>query len=120
MCVFLMMRRPPISTRTDTLFPYTTLFRSELRAEAFELVRTDRRGDCRPCRGEVGLNEGIAEAAHGEAGRCIVMPQPAAVAQHADSGPKSVCLSAQGAELRGGMLLVRRLVEPQEIGRAHV
>src|SRR3546814_7354241 len=28
-----MMRRPPMSTRTDTLFPYTTLFRS-----------TDRRG----------------------------------------------------------------------------
>src|SRR3546814_18681229 len=25
---FLMIRRPPISTRTDTLFPYTTLFRS--------------------------------------------------------------------------------------------
>src|SRR3546814_12355008 len=34
MCVviivfFLMIRRPPRSTRTDTLFPYTTLFRSE-------------------------------------------------------------------------------------------
>src|SRR3546814_10846217 len=31
MCVFfffLMRRRPPRSTRTDTLFPYTTLFRS--------------------------------------------------------------------------------------------
>src|SRR3546814_4097794 len=28
-----MVRRPPISTRTDTLFPYTTLFRS-LRREA--------------------------------------------------------------------------------------
>src|SRR3546814_14117742 len=29
-CVlFLMIRRPPRSTRTDTLFPYTTLFRSE-------------------------------------------------------------------------------------------
>src|SRR3546814_10641612 len=29
MCVgFLMVRRPPRSTRTDTLFPYTTLFRS--------------------------------------------------------------------------------------------
>src|SRR3546814_2593689 len=25
---FLMIRRPPRSTRTDTLFPYTTLFRS--------------------------------------------------------------------------------------------
>src|SRR3546814_1548028 len=27
-----MIRRPPRSTRTDTLFPYTTLFRSRLRA----------------------------------------------------------------------------------------
>src|SRR3546814_1500231 len=26
---FLMLRRPPISTLTDTLFPYTTLFRSD-------------------------------------------------------------------------------------------
>src|SRR3546814_960431 len=29
MCFFLMIRRPPRSTRTDTLFPYTTLFRSD-------------------------------------------------------------------------------------------
>src|SRR3546814_8564225 len=28
---FLMIRRPPRSTRTDTLFPYTTLFRSTQR-----------------------------------------------------------------------------------------
>src|SRR3546814_15567417 len=28
MFFFLMLRRPPRSTRTDTLFPYTTLFRS--------------------------------------------------------------------------------------------
>src|SRR3546814_14066993 len=28
---FLMIRRPPRSTRTDTLSPYTTLFRSEQR-----------------------------------------------------------------------------------------
>src|SRR3546814_16973960 len=28
---FLMIRRPPRSTRTDTLFPYTTLFRSDQR-----------------------------------------------------------------------------------------
>src|SRR3546814_8289723 len=31
-CVFVMIRRPPRSTRTDTLFPYTTLFRSVPRA----------------------------------------------------------------------------------------
>src|SRR3546814_12880181 len=30
MFVFLMIRRPPRSTRTDTLIPYTTLFRSEV------------------------------------------------------------------------------------------
>src|SRR3546814_8404960 len=28
-----MIRRPPRSTRTDTLFPYTTLFRSEIRGQ---------------------------------------------------------------------------------------
>src|SRR3546814_19294717 len=30
---FLMRRRPPRSTRTDTLFPYTTLFRSRAARE---------------------------------------------------------------------------------------
>src|SRR3546814_13590564 len=33
---FLMIRRPPRSTRTDTLFPYTTLFRSAA-TQAFNL-----------------------------------------------------------------------------------
>src|SRR3546814_9842561 len=32
-----MIRRPPRSTRTDTLFPYTTLFRSSAEA-SFELL----------------------------------------------------------------------------------
>src|SRR3546814_12841024 len=62
---FLMIRRPPRSTRTDTLFPYTTLFRSyrrnpvqicldaDLRClcpvprlRAHELRRPDRTGVC--------------------------------------------------------------------------
>src|SRR3546814_4036730 len=33
---FLMIRRPPRSTRTDTLFPYTTLFRSPASDIAFK------------------------------------------------------------------------------------
>src|SRR3546814_15189864 len=37
---FLMIRRPPRSTRTDTLSPYTTLFRSLLRGPQ---VRVQRR-----------------------------------------------------------------------------
>src|SRR3546814_4553459 len=32
-----MIRRPPRSTRTDTLFPYTTLFRSHRRAPGREI-----------------------------------------------------------------------------------
>src|SRR3546814_15906124 len=39
---FLMIRRPPRSTRTDTLFPYTTLFRSSL--VAFALLTGARDG----------------------------------------------------------------------------
>src|SRR3546814_15083924 len=37
-----MRRRPPRSTRTDTLFPYTTLFRS---LGERPLARADRRGE---------------------------------------------------------------------------
>src|SRR3546814_3840067 len=41
-----MIRRPPRSTRTDTLFPYTTLFRSQTarlhRAERAILTQRDR------------------------------------------------------------------------------
>src|SRR3546814_3262081 len=33
-----MIRRPPRSTRTDTLFPYTTLFRSDQRQQFEHLV----------------------------------------------------------------------------------
>src|SRR3546814_6086730 len=43
---FLMMRRPPRSTRTDTLFPYTTLFRSDFEPRRLEFHprRCERRG----------------------------------------------------------------------------
>src|SRR3546814_4985057 len=36
-----MIRRPPRSTRTDTLFPYTTLFRSNLVDDSFGDVGED-------------------------------------------------------------------------------
>src|SRR3546814_5869989 len=40
-----MIRRPPRSTRTDTLFPYTTLFRSRaVRLEPCQLARHSRAG----------------------------------------------------------------------------
>src|SRR3546814_15038326 len=43
---FLVIRRPPRSTRTDTLFPYTTLFRSLLFNNAY------KEGGTRPYIGE--------------------------------------------------------------------
>src|SRR3546814_9223785 len=66
-----MIRRPPRSTRTDTLFPYTTLFRSgdeargraagrgqdpRRRAGRGAAVRADRR-PARPCRSEEHTSE---------------------------------------------------------------
>src|SRR3546814_13473307 len=64
---FLMIRRPPRSTRTDTLFPYTTLFRS------------DRREGRRAAggRGPVGahhprLDRSSADQTGDDAGRMIV------------------------------------------------
>src|SRR3546814_13912937 len=44
---FLMIRRPPRSTRTDTLFPYTTLFRSVEIAPG-PVRYQDRRGIAQP------------------------------------------------------------------------
>src|SRR3546814_19631903 len=43
MFFFLMIRRPPRSTRTDTLFPYTTLFRSD--GDGYDLPVRHRKDD---------------------------------------------------------------------------
>src|SRR3546814_2652613 len=44
-CIFfLMIRRPPRSTRTDTLFPYTTLFRSTVNCGVSLVVDPAARG----------------------------------------------------------------------------
>src|SRR3546814_20425365 len=62
---FLMIRRPPRSTRTDTLFPYTTLFRSARGREVREGQRAG--GEVRGRRGgQVGRAVGLQR--HGERG----------------------------------------------------
>src|SRR3546814_12352358 len=52
-----MIRRPPRSTRTDTLFPYTTLFRSSRDRDARD-HGGPARGDGRPGRRAAALFEG--------------------------------------------------------------
>src|SRR3546814_14880230 len=50
-----MIRRPPRSTRTDTLFPYTTLFRSQHEAElGGDALRTRLHGEVFFRAGEAG------------------------------------------------------------------
>src|SRR3546814_20543522 len=60
---FLMLRRPPRSTRTDTLFPYTTLFRSA----GDGTRRLQRRlGQFRPALEQRGADAGGVEAGFGQ------------------------------------------------------
>src|SRR3546814_4153455 len=75
-----MIRRPPRSTRTDTLFPYTTLFRS---------VFVQRRGQCATPQSSAAVNIGAASKASGVSQRMIrhyekigLIPAP----QRRDSG----------------------------------
>src|SRR3546814_1204269 len=63
MFLFVMIRRPPRSTRTDTLFPYTTLFRS--------------RGDCRN-----GSSVVIGPSQGATANGVIVSCSPDSIVQH--------------------------------------
>src|SRR3546814_20877073 len=58
---FLMIRRPPRSTRTDTLFPYTTLFRSNLESSTSELSDSANGGIRRDP--ELGEHEDVAPPA---------------------------------------------------------
>src|SRR3546814_13034057 len=63
---FLMIRRPPRSTRTDTLFPYTTLFRSRrdsLRPDPPSGHRYSRRRTHRDCRPERRSHQGRSRTA---------------------------------------------------------
>src|SRR3546814_11252229 len=69
-----MIRRPPRSTRTDTLFPYTTLFRS-YRSGAANEVRHSRGlhlGEGRPWSGERSqAQHGLRRHILGAVGTCL-------------------------------------------------
>src|SRR3546814_16849900 len=59
-----MIRRPPRSTRTDTLFPYTTLFRSgalvDIEVEVDRIERDDPRQDGLVRRDEIADGDEVA------------------------------------------------------------
>src|SRR3546814_8400991 len=69
---FFMIRRPPRSTRTDTLFPYTTLFRSGVAVGAVALREGGRGGQRQ--RGGEGVTEGTGQQRHGVLLRGLAPP----------------------------------------------
>src|SRR3546814_849164 len=68
-----MIRRPPRSTRTDTLFPYTTLFRSvDRNAVDFERdAAHHRQVEARGSNDQVGLDLFAAGGAHTRFGEAV-------------------------------------------------
>src|SRR3546814_15880782 len=57
---FLMIRRPPRSTRTDTLFPYTTLFRSDVVVHVRDISHPDssaQKADVLTVLADLGIDE---------------------------------------------------------------
>src|SRR3546814_15846920 len=107
LCIFfLMIRRPPRSTRTDTLFPYTTLFRSEVGLGEVRGLLPAALVDERLQAGAVGTGLGAEDAEAGAPRRLLlgnaVRHQPRAVL----------------GDLRGERVHLGRPVERRQIGRA--
>src|SRR3546814_10337847 len=82
-----MIRRPPRATRTDTLFPYTTLFRSSRRAMALAMIASAT------CAGQSGSLAADADATSAAGGPAYARPFDAIPT----AGPELL------AELRGGL-----------------
>src|SRR3546814_12661308 len=95
---FLMRRRPPRSTRTDPLFPYTTLFRSYARSPAPIEQMLENMVIGRP----PGNYDRLLDFSHAVTGGLFFVPSADLLEALADRDPQ-----AAGAG------------EP-EIGRAHV
>src|SRR3546814_10325934 len=79
-----MIRRPPRSTRTDTLFPYTTLFRSLRRGIIDRPDEPRRLGETRPHRHIARLR--------------AVQPVKITFAQHRIFGDQSAVLKRERSE----------------------
>src|SRR3546814_11373996 len=109
---FLMIRRPPRSTHTDTLFPYTTLFRSYLRLSIparGAAPGAARHGPVRPLGGHrLDPGERLPAASRCQAPR------------HAAHRAGMEALHPGDAARRRLWLLLRAAAGNREIGRAHV
>src|SRR3546814_14697563 len=103
-----MIRRPPRSTRTDTLFPYTTLFRS-YGERSFAAVIIVAAADIAFAAAEIGQHIVVGPAGAAHRGPIVIIPAAAADIDHGVDGARP----AQPAS-------ARLIADPpvQQIGRA--
>src|SRR3546814_5476636 len=112
--LFLMILRPPRSTRTDTLFPYTTLFRSNGRTGTLYAYE------------QLGVTPDVMSTAKGLGGGFPI----GAMLTTAEIG-KALAFGTHGSTYGGNPLacavagaVLEEIVKPElkanEIGRAHV
>src|SRR3546814_19680175 len=99
-----MIRRPPRSTRTDTLFPYTTLFRSELDA-----LRQRQR---------FGVVDGVGLSAHVHLPR--IRARLAAATGFLFTTESATDLGAGGADIDVGNTTIGAGGRKKALGRAQV
>src|SRR3546814_1938439 len=136
-----MIRRPPRSTRTDTLFPYTTLFRSLARSGAG--TEAQERIPLRELIGELaadyqerGQDVAVAEVAdvadvavrarpmllkralRNLADNAVAYGVRARLSVRVEGGAARIAISDDGPGLTEEQ--IRTLIEPFEIGGAHV
>src|SRR3546814_3054770 len=110
---FLMIRRPPRSTRTDTLFPYTTLFRSDhLVTDRGELAEQQARRRAVAQGGATGFDhDDAAVALQGRAKVTEEFARPLELVIHVDE-EDSIERSLRQQGIVGKAELHRAIVEP--------
>src|SRR3546814_5316531 len=128
MFFFLMIRRPPRSTRTDTLFPYTTLFRSDAGVARLRVAAARRRSTgiagareegAEPL-DDLGIDDGaaaVADEMHRRAQYLALRAAPAAHRRPVERADRGI----DGFRRRFGEARIGDVgfLDP-EFGRAHV
>src|SRR3546814_16238193 len=105
---FLMIRRPPRSTRTDTLFPYTTLFRSWVKIS--QRLSSTRRASMLPTAHWLPKRSAISAMSSGRATAALLtatLSAPARSSERASSAlrtpPPTVNGMKQTSQVRAAM-----------------
>src|SRR3546814_3694848 len=120
-----MIRRPPRSTRTDTLFPYTTLFRSQGEVERAAFARAFAAlVGMAPVKGIVGARVGVdrGEEDGGILVEDVLGPVAVVIVDVEDRDRAEAAVLRRARRDRGGVevaIAAHLVAAGMKIGRAH-